>query len=176
MMDDTFKPAVHNPPHLFRSGAIYMLTASTYQREPLIYEARRKADWRDAFLRSAGLYQWEVIAWVVLDNHYHAIVRSPEDAGSLSRFIASYHKFTARHWNEEDGLPGRQVWWNYWDTCIHAERDYRTRLRYVFWNPAKHGLVERPEDYPFSSYRDFLSGEEGFQVAGTDEVIDVPEF
>ena len=30
-----------------------------------------------------------------------------------------------------------------------------TGFRYIFWNPVKHGLVENPEDYPFSSYEDF---------------------
>jgi hypothetical protein len=29
-------------------------------------------------------------------------------------------------------------------------------LRYVFWNPVKHGLTDTPEEYEFSSYRQFL--------------------
>ena len=175
-MDGSFRRAPHNPPHLFRANAIYMVTASTYQGKYLLYESRRKASWRDALLKSADLYQWEVIAWVVLHNHYHAIVRSPEDASSLSKFTASYHKFTARRWNEEDELAGRKVWWNYWDTCIRSERDYHNRVRYVFWNPVKHGLVQNAEDYPFSSYKDYLQRSEGFEIGSTAEVDDVPEY
>jgi putative transposase len=154
-----------------------MVTGSTYQSERLMRASKRKEDWRDAFHRSAEIYQWQIIAWVVLDNHYHAVVRSPVDPKTLSKFIGSYHKYTARKWNSEDGLIGRKVWWNYWDTCIRSERDYLNRLKYVFWNPLKHGLVNNPEDYPHGNYRDFLEQwQTGLDFAGIEEVRDVPEF
>jgi putative transposase len=151
-----------------------MLTASIYQRKHLIESSQRKLEWQEAFQQAAEIYRWQIIAWVVLQNHYHAMVQSPENAGNLSKFISSYHKFTARKWNAEDGLIGRQVWWNYWDTCIRSERDYYDRLRYIFWNPVKHGLVENPEDYSFSNYREYLNQE--FDFAAMTEVNDVPEF
>lgn len=177
MNTDIFKTALHNPPHLFLPNALYMLTASIYQKEHLIESSQRKQEWRDAFYEAAKIYQWQIIAWVVLHNHYHAIVQSPEKAETLSKFTGSYHKFTARHWNDEDGLKGRKVWWNYWDTCIRSEHDYYNRLRYVFWNPVKHGLVEKPEDYPFNNYEDFLlQWQADFNFTDMDEVNDVPEF
>jgi putative transposase len=123
------------------------------------------------------MYNWQVVAWVVLDNHYHAIIQSPEQAETLSKFTASYHKYTARRWNEEEQLKRRKVWWNFWDTCIHSERDYYNRLRYVFWNPVKHGLTENPEDYQFSNYKDFISSwQVDFNFTDMDEVTNVPEF
>ncbi len=93
---------------------------------------------------------------------------------SLSKFVGSYHKFTARRWNDEDNASGRKVWWNYWDTCIRSENDYYNKLRYIFWNPVKHGLVEKPEDYPFSSYRDFLKQQDGFDFTSMEDVNNVP--
>lgn len=126
--------------------------------------SQRKTEWRDAFHEAARIYQWQVIAWVVLSNHYHAIVQSPEHASSLSKFVNSYHKYTARKWNHEDGMKGRKIWWNYWDSCIRSERDYCRRLTYVFWNPVKHGLVDRPEEYNFSNYAAYL--DQGFDVKG----------
>lgn len=174
MLDVIYKTAQNNLPHLFVANAFYMLTASIYEKAHLIESARRKAEWRNAFHEAAAIYRWQIIAWVVLDNHYHAIVVSPEDSKTLSRFIGSYHKFTAHMWNNEDGLKGRKVWWNYWDTCIRSERDYQNRLRYVFWNPVKHGLVAGPEDYQFSNYKEFMR-QEDLDFTGFDEVNDVPE-
>lgn len=176
MKDNTFKRAPHNPPHLFLPNTFYMLTASTYQKVPIISDPKRKLEWIEAFLKAAEIYKWQVIAWVVLHNHYHAIVQSPENVGTLSKFVGSFHKFTARMWNDEDGSNGRKVWWNYWDTCIRSENDYYTRLRYIFWNPVKHGLVNTPEDYPFSSYKEFLSKwQMEFNFTNMEEVHDVPE-
>lgn len=154
-----------------------MLTASSYKNEHLIRSSSRKLQWIESFLKSAGIYKWQIVAWVVLNNHYHAIVQSPEKAKTLSKFIASYHKYTSRCWNDEEQLNGRKVWWNYWDTCIRSEREYYNRLHYVFWNPVKHGLVENPEDYPFSNYKDFLRNRQmDFSFTDMDEVSDVAEF
>ncbi len=174
-MDKPFKIAPHNPPHWFQANTLYMLTASIYQSVPIIHSPERKIAWRDSFIEAAKLYNWHIIAWVVLDNHYHAMVESPHNALSLSKFTSSYHKFTARQWNDADNTPGRKVWWNYWDTCIRSEKDYYNRLLYIFWNPIKHGLVENPEDYPFGSYRDYIELD-NIDFTGFEEVNDVPEF
>lgn len=177
MYTDIFKRAPHNPPHLFLPDTYYMLTASTYQKEPIMESSARKRDWVEAFLKAAEIYKWQAIAWVVLNNHYHGIVKSPDDAHTLSKFVGSYHKFTSRKWNEEDGNTGRKIWWNYWDTCLTSERKYYTRLRYVFWNPAKHGLRDFPEDYVFSNYKEFSTNwRVEFDFTDMDEVNDVPEF
>jgi putative transposase len=176
MSDALSKKALHNPPHLFVADTFYMLTASIYQKAYLMELSQRKAEWRDAFYEAANIYRWQIIAWVVLHNHYHAIVQSPKCASNLSKFVNSYHKYTARRWNGEDKLPGRKVWWNYWDTCIRSESDYYNRLRYVFWNPVKHGVAENPGDYNFSNYNEFLDRSQDFDFARTAEVNDVPEF
>ena len=177
MNNDIFKRALHNPPHLFLPDTLYMLTASSYQQEPILLSPVRKLAWLESFIKAAHIYQWTVIAWVVLHNHYHAILRSPEKAGTLSKFVSSYHKFTARQWNIEDEMIGRKVWWNYWDTCLRTEEDYYNRLRYVFWNPVKHGLCDAPDDYKFSNYKEFLiNWQVSFNFTDMDEVNDVPEF
>ena len=174
-MENTFRRAPHNPPHWFQAKTIYMLTASIYQSQNLMHSPERKVAWRDSFIEAAELYNWRIIAWVVLNNHYHAMVEILENPFRLSKFIGSYHKFTARKWNAEDNTPGRKVWWNYWDTCVRSENSYEKRLRYLYWNPVKHGLVDNPEDYPFSSYRDYLVGDH-IDFTGLEEVNDVPEF
>jgi len=176
MAEAVFKTAPHNPPHFFVANTLYMLTASIYDKAYLIESPQRKLEWRDAFHEAAKIYDWIIVAWVILHNHYHAIVRSPENPPTLSKFTASYHKHTARNWNDQDRSKGRKVWCNYWDTCIRSEHDYYNRLQYVFWNPVKHGLVEKPEDYPFSNFKEYLTQLQDFDFTRLNEVNDVPEF
>lgn len=40
----------------------------------------------------------------------------------------------------------------FWEYSIRDERDFQAHLRYIHLNPAKHGLVERVADWPFSTF------------------------
>jgi putative transposase len=47
----------------------------------------------------------------------------------------------------------------YYDFNVWSERKFVEKLRYIHRNPVKRGLVERPEDWAWSSFRHYLSGE-----------------
>jgi putative transposase len=54
----------------------------------------------------------------------------------------------------------------FWEHHIRDETDFAGHLRYCWFNPVKHGLVERPEDWPYSSvHRDIREGKYGWQGA-----------
>ena len=88
------------------------------------------------------------------------MARAPADASTLSSLIRSVHSLSARYVNSLDKKPGRRIWHNYWDKCISSDKDYFARLHYVMLNPVKHGYVEKPEDYKFSSYAWFMDSSE----------------
>lgn len=133
-----------------------MITASTYKKYPYMKNDSRKEELLLSFRKACEIHQWNAIAWVVLDNHYHVMVQAPKaGAGSLPKFVSNYHKFTAKRWNDADGKHGRKIWWNYWDTCIRSEKDFIARLEYIHWNPVKHGLVDDLANYSYSSFREF---------------------
>ncbi len=74
----------HKPPHLYVGGMAHMITASTIQHGHILAPTSRK----DLFLRTLGeiCLAWgiTIIAWVVLDDHYHAIL-VPADAQHAAR-------------------------------------------------------------------------------------------
>ena len=74
----------------------------------------------------------------------------------MASFLGQLHGGISRQLNLRDGVLGRQVWHNYWDTCIRTEADLWTRFNYVHHNPVKHGYAERPDQWPFSSYAFYL--------------------
>ena len=58
------------------------------------------------------------------------------------------------------GLKDRHgaVWQpRYWEHLIRDENDWRRHADYLHYNPVKHGYVIRPEDWPYSTYRKFVS-------------------
>ena len=163
-MDDLYKIYPHNPPHLFRPNAIYMVTGSILYKKPLIDTPEKKQLICQTLFERAKLLSWELQAWAVLHNHYHFIGVAPENPLSLARLMREFHSITAIQLNKLDKTPGRQVWQNYWDTCITYEKSYYARLHYVHTNPVKHGLVQNAKKYPFCSYHWFLEqGDDDFK-------------
>jgi putative transposase len=62
------------------------------------------------------------------------------------------HGSTSRAWNLEDGLTGRRkVWRSYRDRFIRKEHHCYHALNYLHYNPVKHGYVDSPYDWPWSS-------------------------
>ena len=155
-MEDNYKVYLHNPPHYFVPNAMYMVTGAILHNEHLLSDDKRKEFVLQTLFEKANSFLWELQAWAILNNHYHFIAKSPENPKTLSKLIQQFHSITAIEINKRDQIPGRQVWANYWDTCLTYEKSYLARLHYVHENPVKHGLVENAIDYPFCSYKWFL--------------------
>ncbi len=145
----------HAPPHWTVKPGIYMVTASTYGRVPHLASPQRKTFFLRALFRVTEEFGWQLHAWVVLHEHYHFMAASPENPRTLSRLINKLHMTTAKAFNQEDGTPGRRVWFQYWDSLVTHQSSYLARLKYIHYNPVKHGLVKDPFAYPWSSARWF---------------------
>jgi putative transposase len=145
----------HHPPHIYLDDTWYSITASAYHRKRLFERDGHKDLVRDQLKTLIVEFRLQLSAWVILDNHYHLMVKSRVGA-DLPRFFGRLHGRTSFELNGRDDKRGRQLWHNYWDACIRTEADYWKRFNYIHYNPVKHGYVSRTEDWPFSSYRYYL--------------------
>jgi putative transposase len=145
----------HRPPHRLDAGEAVFITASTYRRYPHLRPAGRK-DWFLELLRvKCREYHVELVAWVLLDEHYHLIAVPVEPRPELfRRWLGALHTISSREWNAQDECPGRQVWYQFWDRTLWTEGDLWSRINYVYGNPVKHGYVSAPEEYPWSSFHE----------------------
>jgi putative transposase len=132
-----------------------------YDRRRFLEPPVHKKIVRDQLKVLVAEFNLKLAAWVILDNHSHILIRS-HHGSEISRFVGRWHGRTSHELNRLDGQRGRQVWHNYWDTCIRSEADYWKRFNYIHYNPIKHGYVGSCEDWAFSShwyYREY-KGEE----------------
>ena len=151
----------HHPLHLYLDDTWYFITAATLNHVPYLAEERAKTLLRDTLKALVVEFNIVLRGWVILNDHYHLLLKTARGQ-DLSRYFGRLHGSASHQINLWHGATGRQVWHNYWDTCIRAEADFWTRLNYIHNNPVKHGYVRRLEDWPFSSYPYYLriKGEE----------------
>jgi len=124
----------------------------------------------------------EVYAFVVMSNHIHLLIRS--DIGKLSDTIKEFKSFTAKKILDavNTEAESRKEWmlnlfefsakqhkrnerYQVWTHENHAEIVYGnsfmdSKIRYIHENPVRAGIVEKAEDYLYSSARNY-AGLEG---------------
>lgn len=117
----------------------------------------------------------KIYAWVILDNHFHAIVAGAE----LSQTIADLKKFTAREIVAQLEAERREWLLNQlqyyrlkhkrqsthqvWQEGVHpqsiaSDAMMLQKLEYLHNNPVKRGLVASPEHWRYSSAHEWLPG------------------
>ena len=81
-----------------------------------------------------------------------------EDNKNFSKIMSSIKgNFTANYKNAYH-IDHRISFWQrrFWDHIIRNEKDLKIHMDYIHWNPVKHDLVCRPEDWANSSYIDWV--------------------
>jgi putative transposase len=86
----------------------------------------------------------------------HLLVSEPETPG-LARALQSLKQSIACRF----ALRAAEPFWQerYYDFNLWSERKFVEKLRYIHRNPVTRGLVARPEDWPWSSFRHYATGE-----------------
>lgn len=168
-----FKRSIHTPAHLFINDYYYFITAGCYYKKAYLDCDDKKEFLYKTICEELKRYLCELHGWAVLDNHYHFLTKL-KDAFSLPKLIQSIHSKSAISMNRMDRQPGRKVWYDYWDECIRDQEDFYTKLNYIHLNPVKHGYVDDPCKYKFSSYQFYFKekGEKGLKILMRNHAIE----
>ena len=113
----------HRPVHVFEPNQLYMVTASTLHKQ-LLFRDDRLSILQGCLFSLVEKFGWKLQAWALFSNHYHFIAKAPDDARTLKILIRQLHSLTARELNRMDDCLGRQVWFQYWDTCLTYEKSH----------------------------------------------------
>jgi hypothetical protein len=91
-----------------------------------------------------------------MPEHVHLLISEPE-RGTLASAIQAIKQSVSRR-----SMGDHQYFWQarYYDFNVWTKRKRVEKLCYLHRNPVKRGLVEKPEDWPWSSFRHYLTGEE----------------
>ena len=96
-------------------------------------------------------YEWSVYAYCLMTNHYHSVLQIPE--GGLSEGMCELNGGYARWSNIRHGRCDHLFGRRFSSREITTEEYLLEACRYVVLNPVRAGLVERPEQWSWSSYR-----------------------
>ncbi len=140
------------------TGQLHFLTFSCYKRQPNFANVPSRTTFETSLERVRQRYGLGVYGYVVMPEHIHMLVSEPEQ-GSLSRVMQSLKQSVARTLALRAADPFWQA--RYYDFNVWSERKFVEKLRYIHRNPVTRGLVARPGDWVWSSFRHYANGEVG---------------
>ena len=139
-------------------GCLHFLTFSCYRRQPLV-DNSTACDVFERELEAVRIqYGFLVAGYVLMPEHVHLLVGEPHQS-SLSVALQVLKQQTSRILRQRGSV---QFWQRrYYDFNVHSDEKRVEKLKYMHRNPVKRGLVEKPEDWPWSSFRHYATGHIG---------------
>jgi putative transposase len=128
----------------------YHVTTRTHNQE--FFQIPLTIVWemvQESLKEAYQVYKIELIAFVLMGNHYHMLLMTPE--ANIDLFMYEFNKRLAmkikKQTNQVNNIFGSRYKWS----LIRSRSYYMNCYRYIYQNPIRANLVSKSEEYPFST-------------------------
>jgi putative transposase len=135
-------------------GALYHVTTRGNRAGAIFVDIYDRQRWLAILARICTRFNLVVHAYCQMTNHYHLMVETVE--GNLSQAMRQLNASYAQYFNHRHILTGHVVQGRYKAILVQKEAYLLELSRYIILNPVRAGMVEEPEDWPWSSYNAVL--------------------
>ena len=142
------KPRLHQP------GALYHVLARGNAKQPIFSEDADRLQYQLYVAEALREYGHRLHAYCWMGNHIHMLVQAGE--GALSRMMQVIAQRYTQWFNHKYRRVGHLFQGRYKAILVDADEYLLELVRYIHLNPVRAGLVERPEQYPWSGHLTYL--------------------
>ncbi|HXA16839.1 MAG TPA: transposase [Thermoanaerobaculia bacterium] len=139
------------PLRLELSDALYHVTCRGNEQRAIFRSDRDRKAFLGFLAETVRRFGWSVTAWVLMTNHFHLVFQTPQP--NLSQGMHWFNSAYVGWFNRVHKRSGHLYQGRFKAFLIEKEAYFAEVLRYVVLNPVRAHMVERPEDYKWSSYR-----------------------
>ncbi len=131
-------------------GAHYHVMSRGNERRPIVRDDADREKRLDWLRRTVETYGWRLHAFVLMNNHDHLFVETPQ--ANLSAGMQFLNGSYTGYFNRRYRRAGHLFQGRYKAQLVEEEGYYLEVSRYIHLNPVRARCVERPERYYWSSY------------------------
>jgi putative transposase len=145
--------------HSIQNFGVFFVTTSVIQHQELF-----KAPQDYALIeRNLEYYRVrdsaKIYAYVIMPHHLHLVIDIPPDK-SISDYMRDFKRQTSREFFKSINLETGRLWQEKFDDLdLINYQTFSTKINYIHMNPVRAGLVNEPQDWPYSSARFYLNEE-----------------
>jgi putative transposase len=138
-----------------QTGDLHFITFSCHGRKPHLATAAGRDLFERTLEETRRRYVLRIFGYVVMPEHVHLLLSEPKRA-TLDRAMQALKTSVSKRSRQQ---PFWQV--RYYDFNVFTSAKRTEKLRYMHRNPVARGLVPTPEEWKWSSFRHYLTGEPG---------------
>ena len=131
-------------------GAVYHVTSRGNEKKPVFKDDQDRENFLNTIQHVSKRYNWICHAYCLMTNHFHLLIETPD--GNLSLGMRQLNGVYTQLFNKWHGRVGHLFQGR--DRAILIQKDSHLLevCRYVVLNPVRARMVERPEEWKWSSY------------------------
>ncbi len=143
------------PPRITIQGLTHHTYSRCNNKQSLLLLKKTPYMFEQAIRDTQEKYNFKLIAYQIMDNHFHLVIKTLEGEASISRIMQYMKARFAERYNKLHNRSG--PFWNerFKDKVVEFSENPEYYLRWLIWylayNPVKKGLVRDPRDYPWGS-------------------------
>jgi putative transposase len=126
----------------------------------------------DLLLFCTYAFKLEIHSFVLMNNHYHMLIRTPE--ANLDKFMNYFNRELSREMTYKTGSINQKFGARYHSSIVSELRYYSNVYKYVYRNPVEANLCSDVQDYPYSSLN-FLLGRDTYRFPIFDTYFELLE-
>jgi putative transposase len=138
-------------------GAVYHVTARGNERGKIFFSKRDYEKFKEYIAAAKERYGFILHAYVLMTNHYHLIIETPEK--NLSKIMHYINSSYTTYTNVKRKRSGHLFQGRYKGILVDKDNYLLELSRYLHLNPVRVNMVQKPEEYPHSSYRSYTTGQ-----------------
>jgi REP element-mobilizing transposase RayT len=132
-------------------GAVWHIISRGNERRDIYRDDDDRRRFLGFLAHAIREHHWRLHAWVLMSNHYHLLLETPE--AGLSLGMKYLNQFYAEYFNERYERVGHLYQDRFKGILVEREGHLLELVRYIVLNPVKAGCVTFPGDYRWSNYR-----------------------
>lgn len=144
----------------FRSNHFYHIYNRGINQDLIFFSPDNYHYFQRLLRRNIGRYHIAVVAYCLLPNHYHLLLRPRKD-DNLSQFINSLFGSYTQAVNKQQGRLGPLFQGRFHAILVDKEEYLIHLARYIHLNPVTSGLSTAAHEWPYSNYVDVVTHREG---------------
>lgn len=152
-------------------NSTYHIIMRGNEKKNIFLDRKDKSRFIEILTRMKEKYNYKLEAYCLMDNHVHLLINDNEN--DISQIMKSINISYAYYFNNTYDREGHLFQDRFVSEVVADDRYLLAASAYIHNNPVRAGIVKKPEDFQWSSMREYMGREQGIRIVYCDRILGV---